>query len=257
MKKLISAALCAVLVLSLFCASGCSKKSNDDTDNTEPLKLGLGVHSYSDNATNAEGELNGKGQLTVTAAAVLVNADGKIVKCVIDTAECIAEYTSEGKYIPSKDFKTKYELGDSYGMKSIAGSQKEWFEQIDALTSLVAGKTLTEIGALVTESGKGNDDVISAGCTINVSDFILALEKAVKSASNSDANASSSLQLKISTSQSGKDAATNANGYNELKSNITVTALDKDGRSIASRDNTAEATYYFNSNGEVKKAENN
>ena len=242
--------LATLLLLSLFSFSGCSMKK-DGNDNT-PLKLGVGIKSYSDTPTNADGDKNGKGQLTTTAAAVLLDSDGKIVKCAIDTAECIAEYTSSGKYILSDSFKTKYELGNDYGLKSIGGSAKEWYEQIDALTSLAVGKTIEDIHALIADSGKGNADVIKAGCTIEISDFVYALEEAIKSASASDATADSSLQLKISTAQSGKDATDSAEGFNELKASVTANALDKDGKTLATRSGSAEAKYTFSNKGEVK-----
>lgn len=248
MKKLISLSVVFIIIFSAFTLSACSNKKENDA---EPLKLGVGIKYYSDEPISAEGAQNGKGQLTTTVAAVLLGADGKIVKCSIDTAEAIAEYTSEGKYILGESFKTKYELGDSYGMKSIGGAAKEWYEQIDALTSIAVGRSIDEVRALVTDGGKGNSDVIKAGCTIEISDFVYALEEAIKNASASDATANSSLQIKISTAQSGKDATADTNGYNELKASITVNALDKEGKTVATRSGSSEAKYTFNKKGEV------
>ena len=136
-------------------------------------------------------------------------------------------------------------------MKSIGGAAKEWYEQIDALSSLAVGKTAEDIRTLITDSGKGSSDVIKAGCTIEISDFVYALEEAIKSASNSDATKDSSLQIKISTAQSGKDATSDADGYNELKATITVNALDKDGKAVVTREGSADAKYTFNNKGEV------
>ena len=245
MKKIISFFLCALLILSMCAMSACSGKA-------ETLKLGLGVYTSTEDGTNANGEVKGKGQFTTTAAAVLLDADGKIVKCVIDTADFSAEYTSAGKYVAINDFKTKYELGDAYGMKAYGGAAKEWFEQVDALTSVATGKTLDEVKQLVTDKGYGNDDVVNAGCTITVSDFIYALEAAVKAATDSDATADSSLKLKITTSQSGKDATADAKGYNQLTANITVEALDADSKAVASRNDTADAKFSFDAAGAAK-----
>ncbi len=255
MKRWICILLTSIMVLCLLTSTGCSDKDNNN-DTPTSLKFGIGVKYYSDEPTNASGNINGKGQLTTTAAAVLLDSNSRIVKCSIDTAETLAEYTSSGKYILSEASKTKYELGNDYGLKKASGINKEWYEQIDALCELVKGKTLDEIRTLVADSGKGNSDVINAGCTIVVSDFIYALEEAIKSASAADATADSAISLKISTVQSGKDAASGSEGYNELKATITANALDKDGKTVATRSATAEAKYTFNDKGEVKKTTN-
>ena len=251
MKRSISILLVSLMILSLFGHVGCSGKKTDPDPST-PLKFGVGVKYYSDKPTSANGDKNGKGQLTATAAAVLLDANGRIVKCAIDTAECVAEYSSSGKYILSESFKTKYELGNDYGLKKASEINKEWFEQIDALTELVKGKNIEELRSLPSDSGKGSRDVIKAGCTIVISDFVYALEEAMKAASASDAVSDSSIQLKISTAQSGKDASSDAEGFNELKATITANALDKDGKTVATRSASAEAKYVFNNKGEVK-----
>ena len=72
MKKFIAILMVATMVLSLFAFVGCTEKK-------ENLKLGLGVVT-SVSATDATDEANGQGKATITAAAVLVDANGKIVK---------------------------------------------------------------------------------------------------------------------------------------------------------------------------------
>ena len=56
--------------------------------------------------------------------------------------------------------------GFTYPWEALKGIK----EMIEAL-----GKTLDEVKALVAEGGKGNDAVISAGCTITVSEFANAV----------------------------------------------------------------------------------
>lgn len=254
MKRIISFLLFAAILVLVVTLPSCSKKNADENSDT-PLKLGIGVKYYSDKPTSAKDSKNGKGQLTTTVAAVLIDSEGKVVKCAIDTAEAVAEYTSEGKYILGENFKTKYELGNDYGMKKASEISKEWYEQIDSLTTLVKGKNIEQIRKLVADGGQGTRDVIKAGCTINISDFVYAIEEAIKSASDSDATGSSSLSVKISTAQSGKDATADKEGFNELKATITVNAIDKDGKTVATRSGTSEAKYIFNNKGEVKTSE--
>ena len=101
MKRILSIVLAVLTVASVFAFASCA-----DTAETT-LKMGLGVYSAASKASNAEGETKGVGQVAITAAAVLVDADGKVVKCVIDTADNKAEYTSDGKAVANDSFKTK------------------------------------------------------------------------------------------------------------------------------------------------------
>ena len=52
-------------------------------------------------------------EASVTAVAITVDADGKVVACELDTAQNKVSYTAEGKAVANKEFKTKYELGDA------------------------------------------------------------------------------------------------------------------------------------------------
>lgn len=243
MKKMTALLLlCAILTLSAIVLVGCGATE-------ETLKLGLGVYSTVEKATAADGDTNGKGQVIITAAAVLVDAKGKIIKCVFDTADNEVAYTSAGKAVANESFKTKYELGNDYGMKSPYGSAKEWFEHADAFCALVAGKTVSEVKALVGEDGKGNSDVISAGCTIAVEDFVNAIEKAVANAKASDATAESELKLGVSTTQTTKDATEEKVGSNKLETVLFAAAVDAEGKIVAATNEVVEADFTFDATG--------
>ncbi|MBQ9747024.1 MAG: hypothetical protein IJW21_09425 [Clostridia bacterium] len=241
MKKIASLILCAMMMLSALALVSCG-----GTD--AKLKLGLGVHSVAEKATNADGDTNGQAQAVITAAAVLVDADGKIVKCFIDVADNTVAYTSEGKAVANESFKTKYELGYDYNMKKY-GSAKEWFEQVDAFCALVEGKTVSEVKALVAEGGKGTSDVVSAGCTIAVSDFAIAVEKAVKNAVASEATAKSTLKLGVATEQTNKDASEDASGESKLETTLFAAAVDADGKIVAASSECVQIAFTFDANG--------
>ena len=167
MRKILCVLLCVLMLASALVACG--------SDKQDPLQLGLGV--YTAVKTTDAGEANGSGQVTATVAAVLVDAEGKIVKCVIDCSDNKVAFTAEGKAVAATEFKTKYEKKDEYGMRGRSSIGKEWFEQADAFESVVVGKTLAEVAALITESLKGNDAVINAGCTITIEGFTGAIAK--------------------------------------------------------------------------------
>lgn len=244
MKRILTVLLAALMLLSAVSLVGCAK--------AEELKFGMGVYTYVSKATDADGDTNGKGELLATAAAVLVDANGKIVKCEIDTADFTVEYTSAGEAVAAGEFLTKYEKGDAYGMKAYAGSAKEWFEQVDAFEALTVGKTIDEVKALMVNGDKGTDEVINAGCTITVADFVYAVEKAVANAADSLATAESTLKIGMATTQTPKNATEEKDGGNELAITIVAAARDNSGAVKAQATDVVDVTFAFDTKGASK-----
>ncbi len=241
MKKLLSIVLSVIMILSVASLAGCSTT----------LKLGIGVISYVDSIKSADADTNGSATNDTTVAAVLVDENGKIVKCAIDTVSATMAFTSKGEYVKADEIKTKYEQGTDYGMVAYGGAKKEWFEQVDALTALVEGKSLKEVQALVATEGKGNDEVINAGCTIVITDFISALEKAVTTAKECGASAKDDLKIGIVATQTGaKNATEEAEGANEIDVTISA-ASSKDGKVTAILTDALAATINFDTKGAV------
>lgn len=174
MKKFFSLVLCVCAVLPLL-LTGCSQTA----DETDTLSLGFGVYAVTGNEDATEDQ-NGTSKISLTFASVLVDENGKIVRCFLDAAEHTASFTPDGKAVDAPSFQTKYEQGDAYGMKIYGGAKGEWYEEADAFCALVEGKTMDDVKALVASDGKGTDEVIRAGCTISVSEFVMAIENAVK-----------------------------------------------------------------------------
>ncbi len=238
--KRILAVLLAVLTLTAVLA-GCGSSA-------APVKLGVGVDTYYDGGSSADGETNGKTNAVVTVAAVLVDADGKIVKCDIDTLDAAVAFTSAGEAVVSADFKTKYELGKDYGMVAYAGSAKEWFEQADAFCSVAAGKTLAEVKALLVDGYKGNDEVIAAGCTIGVADFVRAVEKAYNNAAESNATAEDALNVAIVAKATAKNASDEGNGSVKLEVAVAGAAVNG-GKVTAITNDAVDVTVEFTAAG--------
>ncbi len=242
MKKLLSIVLAVVLVLSVATLAGCGAK--------ETLKFGLGVHAYSSGIASADADTNGKGEIVTTAAAVLLDKDGKIVKCAIDTMSNELAFTSEGKFVVANEFKSKYEKGTDYGMVAYGGAKKEWFEQVDAFTALVVGKTLSEVKALVADTNKGTDEVVKAGCTIIINDFVFALENAINAAAESNATADDSVKVALVSAQtSSKDATADAAGVNEVDTTVAAAAVNKDGKTTALLTDALQGKISFDAKG--------
>ena len=241
MKKLLSVIMVTVMLLSVLSLAGCSK--------AETLKFGLGTVAYTEDVKSVQDTANGSAGVVSTVAAVLLDKDGKIVKCEIDSADCTLNFTPKGEYVAVSEFKTKYELGSDYGMVAYGGATKEWFEQADAFESVVAGKTIDEVKALVANEGKGNDEVVNAGCTIAIADFVSALEKAVKNAKDSKATKDATLKLGIISTQTGTNAKADTAGSNEVETTISAIATNNDGKVIAAVTDAYSASVAFDAKG--------
>ncbi len=250
MKRIILAALCLVMALSTLAFAGCDNSPANNADET--LKLGLGVHIDVTKATDANEDKDGEGNVVITAAVVTVDKNGKIVDCKLDCADNTVKYTLDGKAVAVDSFKTKYEMGADYNMMTYGGAKKEWFEQVDAFTALVKGKTLSEVKAMVVNGDKGSSDVIAAGCTITVNEFVLAIEKAYNNASTSNATAAHTLKLGVHTQQTTQDANEDKNGKNEIETTLFAAAVDKDGKIVAATTDAVQVTFAFDSNGASK-----
>ena len=190
MKKII--ALVLVLSLSLLCFVACGNKDkgNNDDQNTPTEKtytLAIGVATTQDGA-----------EVSNTVAALILDSDNKIVACRIDTLAIKATLTDG--IVDAGTYKTKAELGDSYGMLSDWGSKlAEWDDQAKAFETYVVGKTQAEVnGIALNEDGKPTDTDLTAGCTIAVADFIKAVDNAFKSVRKVAFKSSETLTLGVS-----------------------------------------------------------
>lgn len=239
MKKLLCVSLSVFMIASLV---GCKKEA-------ETLKFGMGVVTEVSKASSAEADANGQGKATTNVAVVTVDAAGKIVACELDAADATVAYTGDGKAVANESFATKYELGDGYNMVAYGGAAKEWYEQADAFEDVVCGKTLDEVKALVAGEGKGTEDVINAGCTIGITEFVQAIEKAYNNAVASEVTAKHTLKLGVSTAQSCKDATEDADGQNQLETTFLAVAVDAEGKVVAATSDCVQVKFTFDATG--------
>lgn len=247
MKKIIAILMVFIMVLSLVALTACSGNGTADVENAA-LKLGLGV-TTTVTTKDATEDANGQGQATTTAAAVLVDDAGKIVKAFIDCADHKVGYTFDGKAVANESFKTKYEQGASYNMVLYGGAAKEWFEQADAFCALIVGKTASEVKALVAENAKGTDEVINAGCTIYVSDFAVAVEEAINNATASNATKNDTLKLGVSTTQTTSDATEDKPGSNKLETTFFAAAVNAESKIVAASSDCVQVEFKFDDAG--------
>ena len=241
MKKFLSMTLVALLIVSMFLMAGCGSKN-------ATLKFGAGVYVSTPTTTDATADKEGTGKVDVTVAAVTVDADGKIVACQLDTMSNSVSFDKDGKAIAVESFKTKYEAGKDYNMVK-DGAKKEWFEQADAFETVVAGKTLDEVKALIAEGNKGNSDVVNAGCTIMIHEFVGAIEKAYNAAKDSDVTAENTLKVTAVTEQTCTDATAEKDGSNKVSTTVFAAAVDADGKVVTASSDCVEVSFTFSKKG--------
>jgi len=252
MKKILSLILCVVMVMSMFALASCDNNTdtnNGDENKATTLKFGFAVDAAVSAVESATADKEGKGEFVVNAAAVLVDAEGKIVKCVLDTADNTVNFTAEGKAVEVSEFKTKYEMGDAYGMVAYAGAAKEWYEQADAFCAAVVGKTAAEVKALVADNDYAQGALVEADCTIKVGETYRALEKAVNSAVAFEGNGTETIKLGLNTEATIEDATADADGSAEVNTTMFAALLDKDGKILDSFLDAAQIQFGFTAAG--------
>ncbi|MFR9068079.1 MAG: hypothetical protein ACLVJH_15600 [Faecalibacterium prausnitzii] len=84
------------------------------------------------------------GNIHTVAAAVLLDADGKLAGVTLDELELSVSADSTGKVTTPTDTRTKRQKGKDYPLAEVSGLKKGWAEQADAFGSWLEGKTPDE-----------------------------------------------------------------------------------------------------------------
>nr|WP_312577834.1 hypothetical protein [Sedimentibacter sp.] len=144
-------------------------------------KLGLGVSTTISKSKDATDDADGLAQAYSYYTATTFDADGIITSCAIEASQSNVNFTKEGKITTdlSAPLKSKIELGDEYGMKGTSKIGKEWFEQSDAFSKYVVGKTVEEVeGIAVDADGHATDADLMASVTVGIGEFQETIAKA-------------------------------------------------------------------------------
>lgn len=210
----------------------------DETTPTEPvgdsaLKLGLAIMPNISGSKAATAEENGKADYDVTVVAVLVNDQGQIRDCIIDSVGTSVNFDTAGlpvDFDATKEIPTKNELGEAYGMKAYAGSKYEWNEQAAALAEFAVGKTTEQLrSGAVNEAGKAKDADLAAVATIYIGSYVDAIEKAVCNAQHLGAKEGDTLKLAVINAMEAAPGEAEG-GYAQL--NLDATAITMNGDTI-------------------------
>lgn len=231
MKKIISLLVLLTLVATMFVA--CANKTSDETETTEAsvekdYTLAIGVV--------ATPNLNSS-KVSDTVAAIVTDADGKIVLCRFDCIEYTAKY-ADG-VLDTTAPKSKAAQGDAYDAFSPmpAGA---WYKQVDALATYITGKTQDEVAATALTNGYASDAELKASCSINVADLLKAVDNAFKSEHKTTFKTDSeALTAGISALGAVKDTATETEKNASFTADFAASVL-ADGKVVASILDSAE-----------------
>lgn len=271
MKKTLALIMSLTLAASAF--AGCTSNKQEQTPASsapaaseaasqaasEPaaaeggVKTGFAVISSIQNSKDAA-EQDGLAQMDSTIAAVIVDADGKILDCVIDQTQTKVNFSNQGKITTDLNtvFKTKAELGAEYGMAKASAIGKEWNEQAAAFSDYVVGKTVEEVkGIAVTAEGKPSAEDLAASVTVSIGDFTAAVEKAVNNAQAMGANAGDTLGLGVITNIKKSKDAGEEDGLAQAYSYYTASTFGADGKITSCIIDGSQTNVNFSKEGKI------
>ncbi len=220
MKKILSLFIVLVTVTTGLVA--CGKKPVD-------YNLAIGV---------VVSETLASSKITETVATVVTDKDGKIVLCRLDSIAYEAKY--EDGALKTTAPISNVAQGDDYDKYAPmpAGS---WYKQGAALEKYVVGKSRTEVAAIALEGGKATDAELKAGCSINVTDLLKAIDNAFKSEHKVSFKAlPNTLTAGLCVSGSVKDSSGDNSKNAKFTANFSAAVL-ADGKVVAAILDTSEA----------------
>ena len=225
MKKILAVGLAGLMAVGFAaCSSSNDSGKNEDTnkDAVATAKTGYAISSEikEDEYNKSETAL----EIDSVCAAVLVDADGKIIDVKIDEAQTKPDLKKDNGDV--SDLRTKLEKKEDYGMKSTSPIGKEWYEQVEAFEAWAKGKTAEEVKAGIGEDGYASDADLKAGCTIYANGFATVTAKAVENATDCGAKASDTLKLGMTTSKYYESNETNL----QYDTDYAIVTVDADGK---------------------------
>ncbi len=252
MKKVLALALAAAMALSMV-ACGSSEPAAPEVT----YKTGLGVVvEVAPTNEDVENEKGASAQVTSTIVAATFDSNDVIVSVSIDAAQQKASFDLEGKQAGEVDLRTKAEKEFDYNMVAFGGSIAEWFEQVDALEAWMTGKTLSEVtGMAFAENSHGYTDTpadedLKASCTISMTAFLDALQKAYDNAvETTGVPAKTGLGIVVDATVADEDAENEKGASAQIDTTIAVVALDEAGTIVASQIDSAQQKVAFDMDG--------
>lgn len=255
------------LFMSVAMLAGCGSKpaeetapeGNDDAAVVEDqadggVKTGLGVITKINHSKDATAEAEGMAQAYTMLAAVTVDAEGKIVEAIVDGIQPAANFDATGHITTdlASTFESKLVAKDGYGLKKASGIGKEWYEQSEAFSAYIKGKTIDEIKAIpVDGDGVATGDDLKSSVTVTATALMDVVVKAMENAQDLGASASDKLGLAVDGTIANSADAGDEDGVVEGYSNIVVATFDADGKVTSSIIDAVQTQIKFDASGKI------
>ena len=201
------------------------------------VAVGLGVETHIGSSKDKTADVKPMAQMDTYMTAVAVDADGKVVKSIVDVAQVKVNYDENGTLATdlAVEPQTKKELKEKYGMVGASSIGKEWFEQMDAFEDWMVGKTAEEITGLKVKERDANHksvpDVpeLTSTVTITVEGYQAVVEEAMANAIKAGPIVKVGLGQNISIGKS-KSATADATAVAQADVTIAAVGFDADGK---------------------------
>lgn len=257
MKKILMVFLSLLLAAVLFAGCAGDKAPDDDSGNqpkpSGSVTIGLAVVSSIDSSADyADGK--GLAQIDSNAVAVMVGSDGKIIKCVIDSVQTQVNFDQKGLITTPLDtlVLTKTERAEEYDMKKGSAIGKEWYEQAQALSNYVTGKTAAEIkGISLDQARRATDADLKSSVTMSIGGYVDAIVKAMENAKSAASAADDRLGLGIVTSIDNSVSAGESDGTVQADSIYAVITTGADGKITGCVLDGSQSNVTFGADGKI------
>ena len=229
---------------------GNSSQAGQDTQNAA-WRTGLGILTEASDQERV-------GKINTIAAAVVLDAEGKVADVMLDEMEVSVSADSTGKVTMPADYRTKRQKGDDYPLAAVSSLEKGWAEQADAFGHYLTGKTPDEVKKLATDDdGKPKDADLLSTCTIAVDGYRDAVVRACENAEVLGAARGDKAALGVAVRNDTKDLTADDDHDVTAQVDITVSALtlDADGRVTSAIADVAEPALTVGADGTVSAPE--
>lgn len=266
--KQISRMILGCTLAAALALTGCGQSNSGPGSSSGSTSTGMGGSSSqgSQNAAWHTGlgiltEASGKeraGKINTIAAAVLLDAEGKIADVMLDEVEISVSADGTGKAAMPDEILTKRQKGDDYPLAAVSSLEKGWAEQADAFGHYLTGKTPDEVKKLATDDdGKPKDADLLATCTIAVDSYRDAVVRACETAEALGAAQGDKAVLGVAVRNDTKDLTADDDHDVTAQVDITVSALtlDADSRVTSAIADVAEPALTVGADGTVSAPE--
>lgn len=200
-----------------------SSPSGSTAGQEQAWRTGLGV------VTEAAGS-DRAGKITTAAAAVVLDADGKLADVMLDELELSVSAGSTGAVTTPEDVRSKRTKGADYPLAAASSLGKGWAEQADHFADYLTGKTPDEVKKLKTDAdGKPQDADLLSGCTIAVDRYRDAVVRACEQAEALGAAKGDTVSLNLLAADLPDDLTATDDQDAHVRADITLVALTVDG----------------------------